>query len=580
MASSDASAVVQVSRIKEGETSDCEGDIEGRRDGSKRMKMRDLESVLGVEGIRSCSLDSSTTNELKVPGHDHKEERHSEILVATTSVLSDTLASETTCHSSVEHVPACLTLGPAGSTNPFILGHENVPISAKEISRQSFPIEKNEGEQGSTKMTGLTVDLNSIATSSTAEHDFFYPYKKLGQIKPADASESGSTTGPVEESEPLRVWKEMKQNGFLSSSRGSILMPKQQVRQPRKRKYDELKRKTEFAKREQVNRFNKIAAPCGLLSGLNPGIINHVRNSKQVHSIIDAIVHSEKRDNQTQNRITDQAERGIKETSDRRKEHICSQDSTTKQVILSEPCIPPRTEYPGENEIEMVWHTFHQGACATSQLTTECEGDALKLKVSSATARTSENVSSATIDEFSANQENVDSLSLKAANVASQWLDLLQQDIKGRIAALRRSKKRVRNVIQTELPYLLSKEFTSNQENEPNFAQSSEAGSTKAISEMHVVRWRSLFSQMDKTLYEEGKHLESWLKQVQEMQLHCENGLKFVSSGASSHLNLTHDSSKLKKSESTEREYAVRAAAASIYSTCNLIMTRGNVQCF
>lgn len=35
---------------------------------------------------------------------------------------------------------------------------------------------------------------------------------------------------------------------------------------------------------------------------------------------------------------------------------------------------------------------------------------------------------------------------------------------------------------------------------------------------------------------------ESWLKQVQEMQLHCENGLKFVSSGASSHLNLTHDS--------------------------------------
>ncbi|CAL9111475.1 unnamed protein product, partial [Musa textilis] len=503
-------------------------------------------------------LDSSTTNEPKVAGHDHKEEGHSEILVATTCVLSDTLASETTSHSSVEHVPACLTLDPADSTNPFILGHEN-------------------GDRGSTKMTGLTVDLNSIATSSTAEHDFFYPYKKLGQIKPADASESGSTTGPVEESEPLRVWKEMKQNGFLSSSRGSILMPKQQVRQPRKRKDDELK----FAKREQANRFNKIAAPCGLLSGLNPGIINHVRNSKQVHSIIDAIVHSEKRDNQTQNRITDQAGRGIKETSDRRKKHICSQDSTTKQVILSEPCVPPRTEYSGENENEMDWHNFHQGACATSQLTTECKGDALKPKVSSATARTSENVSSATNDEFSANQENVDSLSLKAANVASQWLDLLQQDIKGRIAALRRSKKRVRNVIQTELPYLLSKEFTSNQENEPKFAQSSEAGcSTKAISEMHVVRWRSLFSQMDKALYEEGKHLESWLKQVQEMQLHCENGLKFVSSGASSHLNLTHDSSKLKKSESTEQEHAVRAAAASIYSTCNLIMTRGNVQCF
>ncbi|RWW35288.1 hypothetical protein BHE74_00059791 [Ensete ventricosum] len=451
---------------EEAETSDCEGDIDGRPDGSKRMKMRDLDSVLGVKGesacsglsglrfldlgsdrlilhlrvvhftflsltllnvcvlgIRRCSLDSSTTNEPKVPGHDHKEEGHSESLVATTSVLSDTFASETTSHSSVEHVPSCLTLGPA---NPFILGHENVPISAKEISRQSFSIEKNEGEQGSTKMTGLTVDLNSIATSSRAEHDLFYPYKKLGRIKPADASESGSTTGPVEESEPLRVWKEMKQNGFLSSSHGSILMPKQQVRQPRKRKDDELKRKTEFAKREQVNRLNKIAAPCGLLSGLNPGIINHVRNSKQVHSIIDAIVHSDKRDNQTQNRITGQPGRGIKETSDRIKEHICSQDSTTKQVILSEPCIPPSTEYPVENENEMAWHNFHQGAaCATSQLTTEREGDLLTLKPSSATTRTSETVSSATIDEFSANRENVDSLSLKGSNPNITIVDLL-----------------------------------------------------------------------------------------------------------------------------------------------------------
>ncbi|RRT33025.1 hypothetical protein B296_00055045 [Ensete ventricosum] len=238
---------------EEAETSDCEGDIDGRPDGSKRMKMRDLDSVLGVKGESACS-------------------------------------------------------GLSG-------------LRFLDLGLDRLILHLRVGEQGSTKMTGLTVDLNSIATSSRAEHDLFYPYKKLGRIKPADASESGSTTGPVEESEPLRVWKEMKQNGFLSSSHGSILMPKQQ---------------------------------------------------------------------------------------------------------------------------------------------------------------------------------------------------------------------------------------------------------------------------------------ESWLKQVQEMQLHCENGLKIVSSGASSHLNVTHDSrfvnfskllsyifpiwlvvcSKMKKSESTEREYAVQAAAASIYSTCNLIMTRGNVQCF
>lgn len=38
--------------------------------------------------------------------------------------------------------------------------------------------------------------------------------------------------------------------------------------------------------------------------------------------------------------------------------------------------------------------------------------------------------------------------------------------------------------------------------------------------------------------------------------------------------------SKLKKSETYDRECAVRAAAASIYSTCNLIMATENVPCF
>lgn len=98
----------------------------------------------------------------------------------------------------------------------------------------------------------------------------------------------------------------------------------------------------------------------------------------------------------------------------------------------------------------------------------------------------------------------------KALLVAVEYIKIIYVSNIGLCAALRRSKKRVRNVIQTELPYLLSKEFLSNQENEPYFAQSSEAGcSSKAISDMHVARWRSLFSQMDKALFEEGKHLVS-----------------------------------------------------------------------
>ncbi|XP_065019939.1 uncharacterized protein LOC135645472 [Musa acuminata AAA Group] len=569
----DASAKV------EAEERDGDCDLEGRLDGPKRIKMRDLESVLRAQGTRNCSLDSSTINEEKVLGHDKKEDSDSGITMATKSVILDKLASETTGHSSVEDIAACLTLGPSGSASSLSLGHDGLPVSATEFSNESCPIEAKMGsEQNGGKLVGLEVDLNSLST----EHNPFYPFKKLGQIKSADASESGSTTGPVEESGPLRMWKEMKQNGFLSSSHGGIPMPRQRSRQSRKRKEDELRSKTEIAKREQANRFARIAAPSGLLSGLNPGIINHVRNSKQVHSIIEAIVRSEKHDGQSQNRITDQMGRGRKEINERRKEHIRTQDSTIKQINVStsKPCIPPNMEYTGEvNEMDKVRHKFNQGACATSQLTTSGRGDdALTLKLSPATTMVSENASSATTDEFSANRENPDTLSLEAANVASQWLDLLQQDIKGRLAALRRSKKRVRNVIQTELPYLLSKEFMSNQENEPYFAQSSEAGcSSKAISDMHVARWRSLFSQMDKALFEEGKHLENWLKQIQEMQLHCENGLKFVVSGASSHLISANDSSKPKKSEAVERECAVWAAAASIYSTCNLIMTTENV---
>jgi len=108
---------------------------------------------------------------------------------------------------------------------------------------------------------------------------------------------------------------------------------------------------------------------------------------------------------------------------------------------------------------------------------------------------------------------------------------------------------------------------------------SSESGcSKKAILDMHMARWKSIFSQMDKGLYEEGKHLENWLKQVQDMQTHCEAGLKYFCTNRT--VLLAEEFSVLKKTEAVERENAVRAAAASIYSTSNFIMTKENVPCF
>ena len=83
-------------------------------------------------------------------------------------------------------------------------------------------------------------------------------------------------------------------------------------------------------------------------------------------------------------------------------------------------------------------------------------------------------------------------------------------------AALRRSKKRVRAVITTELPFLISKEFSSDQENNPYVTKNSTDGVfNSAAADMHRARWSALFDQMDKGLTEEEKHLVSISKRIQ-----------------------------------------------------------------
>uniref|UniRef100_A0A804P563 Uncharacterized protein n=1 Tax=Zea mays TaxID=4577 RepID=A0A804P563_MAIZE len=235
------------------------------------------------------------------------------------------------------------------------------------------------------------------------------------------------------------------------------------------------------------------------------------------------------------------------------------------------------------------------------------DGDSLKLQLPSAVTMSSDRTFSTSADDPASNHDYMTVLSVKAASVASQWLELLHQDIRGRLAgiilkpdvnvkvlymhctqcisfvfleALKRSRKRVRNALHTELPYLTATEFSSNQENESSIANTSEIGCTdKAVSEAHVARWRSLFVQMDKTLQEEGKQLENKLKQVQEMQLNCDKGLKHMTCEAPL-LGPMAELWKLKNPNISESEWAVQAAAASIYSTCNMVMRTENVPCF
>lgn len=114
-----------------------------------------------------------------------------------------------------------------------------------------------------------------------------------------------SAAGSLGESDSMRRWMEMKRNGFLSGPLGGVAAPSSTVasapvevpaqkQQKNRRKGDSLKKRSEVPRREQqlVDRFSNVTAPSGLLTELNPGIINHVRTKKQVCSIIGALIRN------------------------------------------------------------------------------------------------------------------------------------------------------------------------------------------------------------------------------------------------------------------------------------------------
>ncbi|KAI3817869.1 hypothetical protein L1987_11669 [Smallanthus sonchifolius] len=376
------------------------------------------------------------------------------------------------------------------------------------------------------KPRNFDIDLNSQVVSISFNHEPFNLFKKYEHEQPQDTlSECGSTCAPMSEKDSMRIWKEIKQNGFLSSSHGGASVPPMPKPRGRKKGNESIiKKKIEIAKREQVDRFAKVAAPSGLLNELNPGIINHVRNRKQVHSIIENLVRSAR--NKNKKGEIKQDDVNLNHSSESQQTHIC-------------------------------WSK---------------DNDVLELKLSSASTMASENMSSLSNDE-SANISTVDLLSVKAASVAAQWLELLHQDIKGRLAALRRSKKRVQTVTQTELPLLISRELSSNQENNPCVNITNK--------EFHKFRWTALFDQMDKSLSEEEKHLENSLNQVREMLLHCEHGLlHFPLANALQHHATLQSSYMFPKIEPIlDKDLAVRAAAAAIYSTSNFLQPAENLPC-
>ncbi|KAF8394820.1 hypothetical protein HHK36_018756 [Tetracentron sinense] len=621
----------------------------------KRVKMRDLESVFRAEGavlnskicgagIETHHSESSMCKDATDQSRLGEKGKPSQSTEEPVTMISDAVQAIRTGRNTLPHLgdAAYLSYGHGGSAprpmdpntkacSPDNSDHGAMPTLVDDISRPSLISKHEKGRQLNVvalRDTGL--DLNAESVSISVPHDSFFPCKINGPVKSRDASECGSSTEPLKENDSLRMWKEMKQNGFLSSSHGGIPKPKQRER---KRKNDVLKKKMELAKREQVNRFTKIAAPSGLLNELNPGIINHVRNSKQVRSILEALVKSEMFENgHIQSKQASQSLRGTKEISDGKdletihdsgisqlnlsnKDETLSTLSSSKQtkgysMCLKRP-IPLNLQHKaGASYSDIAERRVSSETSGASHFTLNCEDATLTLKSSSSITMVSDNTISKSNEE-SVNQASISSLSVKvkeypctttrkkgtlelirmlplftAATVASQWLELLHQDIRGRLTALQRSKKRVQSVIQTELSSLVSKEFSPSQENDTYVtqSQSSTAGSpNNATPDMHRARWTALFDQMDKALSDEGSHLESWLNEIKEMQLHCEQGLQCVNWNAAhglEQLGISGNDFRSKKADNSERELAIRAAAASIYSTCNFVMSTENVSCF
>lgn len=296
----------------------------------------------------------------------------------------------------------------AGDDDPACVDESNnLPTSEKEDVQQI---------DGLTKTRGFDLDLNAADVSSSI-NESMHPYKTHEHLRSRDDSDCVSSVGPMDTKDPMRVWKGLKQNNYLSTPYGAppVAMPK--VRGRKKSSNDVMKKKIELAKKEQVDRFARVAAPSGLLNGLNPGIINHVRNSKQVHSIIEALVRSKKDESLlAASKKRNQFKTGAHELSERREAINISYGDGLLGRRQSDYAFFSKSVYPntevtrGDGESSMGYTRAYPRV--TPRCGKENEDDRVPLKLSSSVAVGTENASCLSSDE-SANISSVTSLSVK-----------------------------------------------------------------------------------------------------------------------------------------------------------------------
>ncbi|KAJ4834400.1 hypothetical protein Tsubulata_007342 [Turnera subulata] len=244
------------------------------------------------------------------------------------------------------------------------------------------------------------------------------------------------------------------------------------------------------------DRFSKTAAPTGLLSKFDVGIINRIRSREQVFAVLETLVRRG-------NKMEDvhvwsrQAETERLEGTDANTE--LNLGSITPSSFFSLVGFEPEREV---GKLGTVIKGVGDEGCK------DVPSTALTLS-------TSDIERSSLLNEQLADRINGSSVSVEGHAAASEWLQCVHRDIKRRLAALHHNRIRVAAVMHKELPCLLVREFSCNQRNE----ELSAAGCpVSRNAELHRAKWTAIFGQLCNVLNKEESLLVHWLEQVKEMQ--------------------------------------------------------------
>lgn len=112
-------------------------------------------------------------------------------------------------------------------------------------------------------------------------------------VSPRDASVPHpllfGMSSALERAESMRQWKEMKQNGFLSGALGGPVASRPR-KSRRRRRGDSSKKGNQVP--DTKDQHVTAPPPSGLLTGMKPGIIRHVRSKEQVYSVLESLIRN------------------------------------------------------------------------------------------------------------------------------------------------------------------------------------------------------------------------------------------------------------------------------------------------